>query len=71
MGELFAVRARAKGMIGGGSALAGRDPEAPPIDARGRWHVGPIRAVVQSADHVGHLRQSGMGDPHQCGRASP
>ncbi|MGO4462735.1 hypothetical protein AB4039_36440 [Streptomyces sp. M-16] len=52
-------------MIGGGAALAGRDPDALLIDARGRWHVDPIRAIVQSADQVRHLRQSGMGDPYQ------
>ncbi|MEU5811522.1 hypothetical protein [Streptomyces sp. NPDC047718] len=52
-------------MIGGGAALAGRDPDALLIDARGRWHVDPIVAIVQSADQVRHLRQSGMGDPYQ------
>ncbi|MCX5374956.1 hypothetical protein [Streptomyces sp. NBC_00091] len=52
-------------MIGGGAALAGRDPGALLVDARGRWHVDPITAIVQSADQVRHLRQSGMGDPYQ------
>ncbi|MFJ8162135.1 hypothetical protein ACIRBY_14550 [Streptomyces sp. NPDC096136] len=52
-------------MIGGGAALAGRDPGALLVDARGRWHVDPIVAIVQSADQVRHLRQSGMGDPYQ------
>lgn len=52
-------------MIGGGAALAGRDPGALLVDARGRWHVDPIEAIVQSADQVRHLRQSGMGDPYQ------
>lgn len=52
-------------MIGGGAALAGRDPDVLLVDARGRWHVDPIEAIVQSADQVRHLRQSGMGDPYQ------
>ncbi|GHG50277.1 hypothetical protein [Streptomyces griseocarneus] len=52
-------------MIGGGAALAGRDPDVLLIDARGRWHVDPIKAIVQSADQVRHLRESGMGDPYQ------
>ncbi|MFD3871497.1 hypothetical protein [Streptomyces sp. NPDC058623] len=52
-------------MIGGGAALAGRDPDALLVDARGRWHVDPITAIVQSADQVRHLRQSGFGDPYQ------
>ncbi|MFD0375704.1 hypothetical protein [Streptomyces sp. NPDC127112] len=52
-------------MIGGGAALAGRDPSALLVDARGRWHVDPIVAIVQSADQVRHLRQSGLGDPYQ------
>ncbi|MFJ2566574.1 hypothetical protein ACIO02_27195 [Streptomyces sp. NPDC087568] len=52
-------------MIGGGAALAGRDPNVLLVDARGRWHVDPIKAIVQSADQVRHLRQSGMGDPYQ------
>ncbi|MFJ6742827.1 hypothetical protein ACIQOU_28540 [Streptomyces sp. NPDC091279] len=52
-------------MIGGGAALTGRDPNALLVDARGRWHVDPIEAIVQSADQVRHLRQSGMGDPYQ------
>ncbi|MCX4545802.1 hypothetical protein [Streptomyces sp. NBC_01565] len=52
-------------MIGGGAALAGRDPDVLLVDARGRWHVDPIRAIVQSADQVRHLRQSGLGDPYQ------
>lgn len=52
-------------MIGGGAALAGRDPDMLLIDARGCWHVDPIEAIVQSADQVRHLRQSGMGDPYQ------
>ncbi|MEX2985631.1 hypothetical protein [Streptomyces sp. C36] len=52
-------------MIGGGAALAGRDPDVLLVDARGRWHVDPIKAIVQSADQVRHLRQSGMGDPYQ------
>ncbi|CAL9672746.1 hypothetical protein SUDANB176_07528 (plasmid) [Streptomyces sp. enrichment culture] len=52
-------------MIGGGAALAGRDPNVLLVDARGRWHVDPIEAIVQSADQVRHLRQSGMGDPYQ------
>ncbi|MGQ4382597.1 hypothetical protein [Streptomyces sp. SAS_270] len=52
-------------MIGGGAALAGRDPFVTLVDARGRWHVDPIEAIVQSADQVRHLRESGMGDPYQ------
>jgi hypothetical protein len=52
-------------MIGGGASLAGRDPDVLLVDARGRWHVDPIEAIVQSADQVRHLRQSGMGDPYQ------
>ncbi|MFD4564678.1 hypothetical protein ACFWOX_09715 [Streptomyces sp. NPDC058467] len=52
-------------MIGGGAALAGRDPDVLLVDGRGRWHVDPIEAIVQSADQVRHLRQSGMGDPYQ------
>ncbi|MET7700997.1 hypothetical protein [Streptomyces sp. NPDC005485] len=52
-------------MIGGGAALAGRDPFVTLVDARGRWHVDPIEAIVQSADQVRHLRESRMGDPYQ------
>ncbi|MFF6998032.1 hypothetical protein ACFY93_24145 [Streptomyces sp. NPDC008313] len=52
-------------MIGGGASLAGRDPDVLLVDARGRWHVDPIEAIVQSADQVRHLRESGMGDPYQ------
>lgn len=52
-------------MIGGGAALAGRDPGMLLVDGRGRWHVDPIEAIVQSADQVRHIRQSGMGDPYQ------
>jgi hypothetical protein len=52
-------------MIGGGAALAARSPDMLLVDARGRWHVDPIEAIVQSADQVRHLRQSGMGDPYQ------
>jgi hypothetical protein len=52
-------------MIGGGAALAGRDPNALLIDGRGRWHIDPIPSIVQSADQVQHLYESGLGDPHQ------
>jgi hypothetical protein len=52
-------------MIGGGAALAGRDPEVLLVDGRGRWHVDPIPGIVQSADQVRHLYDSGLGDPHQ------
>ncbi|NEA32309.1 hypothetical protein [Streptomyces sp. SID13031] len=51
-------------MIGGGAALAGRDPDLLVVDGRGRWHVDPIPGIVQSADQVRHLAESGMGDPY-------
>jgi hypothetical protein len=50
-------------MIGGGAALAGRDPDVLLIDSRGRWHVDPIKGIVQSADQVRHLREAGW-DPY-------
>ncbi|MFL1376280.1 hypothetical protein, partial [Nocardiopsis protaetiae] len=50
-------------MIGGGAALAGRSPDQLVVDGRGRWHVDPIRAIVQSAEQVRHLPKSGLGDP--------
>ncbi|MEU4394665.1 hypothetical protein [Kribbella sp. NPDC023855] len=52
-------------MIGGGAALAGRDPDVLVVDGRGRWHVDPIPGIVQSVDQVRHLAESGMGDPYQ------
>jgi hypothetical protein len=56
---------RRKLMIGGGAALAGRDPDMLVVDSRGRWHVDPITAIVQSADQVRHLGPTGFGDPYQ------
>ncbi len=56
---------RRKLMIGGGGALAGRDPDMLVVDSRGRWHVDPITAIVQSADQVRHLGPTGFGDPYQ------
>ncbi len=56
-------------MIGGGAALAGRDPDILVVDARGRWHVDPIKGIVQSADQARHIAESGLGDPYQF--ASP
>ncbi|MEU7207412.1 hypothetical protein AB0B06_03315 [Streptomyces sp. NPDC044989] len=53
-------------MIGGGAALAGRDPDVLLVDSRGRWHVDPIKGIVQSADQVRHLREVGW-DPYQFG----
>ncbi|MEV5435304.1 hypothetical protein AB0K80_04620 [Streptomyces sp. NPDC052682] len=53
-------------MIGGGASLAGRDPDVLLVDARGRWHVDPIKGIVQSADQVRHLREVGW-DPYQFG----
>lgn len=52
-------------MIGGGAALQGRDASTLVVNARGRWHVDPITAIVQSADQVRHLYTSGIGDPYQ------
>lgn len=52
-------------MIGGGAALTGRDPNVLLVDACGRWHIDPAEAIVQSAEQVRHLRQSGLGDPYQ------
>ena len=52
-------------MIGGGAALAGRDPDVLVVDGRGRWHVDPIPGIVQSVDQVRLLADSGMGDPYQ------
>ncbi len=52
-------------MIGGGAALQGRDASTLVVNARGRWHVDPIEAIVQSADQVRHLYTSGIGDPYQ------
>ncbi|MFE9660130.1 hypothetical protein [Streptomyces sp. NPDC005955] len=51
-------------MIGGGASLAGRDPDVLLVDSRGRWHVDPIKGIVQSADQVRHLREAGW-DPYQ------
>lgn len=53
-------------MIGGGGSLAGRDPDVLLVDARGRWHVDPIKGIVQSADQVRHLREVGW-NPYQFG----
>ncbi|GAB2945393.1 hypothetical protein [Streptomyces heilongjiangensis] len=53
-------------MIGGGAALAGRDPDALLVDSRGRWHVDPIKGIVQSADQVRHLREVGW-NPYEFG----
>ncbi|MDX3690709.1 hypothetical protein PV726_10325 [Streptomyces europaeiscabiei] len=53
-------------MIGGGASLAGRDPDVLLVDARGRWHVDPIKGIVQSADQVRHLREVGW-NPYQFG----
>ncbi|MFE6303628.1 hypothetical protein [Nocardiopsis sp. NPDC057823] len=50
-------------MIGGGAALAGRSPDQLVVDGKGRWHVDPIRGIVQSAEQVRHLPKSGLGDP--------
>ncbi|WP_431871820.1 hypothetical protein [Nocardiopsis eucommiae] len=52
-------------MVGGGAALAARDPDRLLVDGRGRWHVDPIQRIVQTADHMDHLRTTGMGDPYQ------
>ncbi|WP_431679088.1 hypothetical protein [Kitasatospora sp. KL5] len=51
-------------MIGGGAALAGRDPDILVVDARGRWHLDPIRGIAQSADQVRGTFESGIGDPY-------
>ncbi|MCP3766784.1 hypothetical protein NLY10_08765 [Streptomyces sp. MAR25Y5] len=53
-------------MIGGGASLAGRDPDVLLVDSRGRWHVDPIKGIVQSADQVRHLREVGW-DPYRFG----
>ncbi|MFF4347792.1 hypothetical protein [Streptomyces sp. NPDC001530] len=53
-------------MIGGGASLAGRDPDVLLVDSRGRWHVDPIKGIVQSADQVRHLTEVGW-DPYQFG----
>ncbi|MFF6781840.1 hypothetical protein [Streptomyces sp. NPDC012510] len=53
-------------MIGGGASLAGRDPDVLLVDSRGRWHVDPIKGIVQSADQVRHLREVGW-NPYQFG----
>lgn len=52
-------------MIGAGAAIAARDPDRLVIDSRQRWHIDPIRSIIQSADQVSHLSDSGMGDPYQ------
>lgn len=52
-------------MLGGGATLAGRDPDVLLVDSVGRWHVDPIPGIVQSADQVRHLYESGFGDPYQ------
>lgn len=56
---------RCKVMIGGGAALTGREADALLIDGRGRWHIDPIRGIVQSADQVRHIYDSGIGDPYE------
>lgn len=57
--------ARRKVMIGGGASLVARGDDTLLINARGRWHLDPISAIVQSADLVRHLYDSGVGDPYQ------
>jgi hypothetical protein len=52
-------------MLGAGAAIAARDPDRLVIDSRQRWHIDPIRSIIQSADQVSHLSDSGMGDPYQ------
>ncbi|WP_329538418.1 hypothetical protein OG568_60100 (plasmid) [Streptomyces sp. NBC_01450] len=54
-----------KVIIGGGASLAGRDPEALLIDARGRWHLDPGEGIFQSADQVRDTRAIGLGYSHQ------
>ena len=63
-GAPIGVLPRRKVMIGGGAALTGRDADALLIDGRGRWHLDPIRGIVQSADQVRHIYNSGIGDPY-------
>ena len=52
-------------VIGGGASLAGRDPDALLIDARGRWHLDPGEGLVQSADQTRGMPAAGLGDAHQ------
>ncbi|GHH90870.1 hypothetical protein GCM10017779_13270 [Streptomyces capillispiralis] len=54
-----------KVIIGGGASLAGRDPDALLIDARGRWHLDPGEGLFQSADQVRDTRAVGLGYSHQ------
>ncbi|MCX4564332.1 hypothetical protein OHA02_50205 [Streptomyces phaeochromogenes] len=54
-----------KVIIGGGASLAGRDPDALLIDARGRWHLDPGEGIFQSADQVRDTRAVGLGHSHQ------
>ncbi|MFI5776862.1 LuxR C-terminal-related transcriptional regulator [Nocardia sp. NPDC051570] len=51
--------------VGGGAALAARDPAALLIDDRGRWQADPGDRIAQTADQLRNLRQTGLGDPYQ------
>ena len=51
-------------MIGGGAALAGRDPRMLVIDARQGWHVATLWALGQTTDQLGPMAATGFGNPH-------
>lgn len=59
---------RVRLMIGGGAALTARPEGAVLVDDRQRWHVDPLRALVQSTDQMRHLHESGLGDPYEFAR---
>ncbi|WP_371405020.1 hypothetical protein OHA10_05060 [Kribbella sp. NBC_00662] len=59
---------RVRLMIGGGAALTARPEATVLVDDRQRWHVDPLRALVQSTDQMRHLHESGLGDPYEFAR---
>jgi hypothetical protein len=59
---------RVRLMVGGGAALTARESNMVVVDDRQRWHVDPIRELVQSTDQMRHLHDSGLGDPYAYAR---
>jgi hypothetical protein len=51
--------------IGGGAALAARDPNALLVDARGRWQADASDRIAQTANQLKGLKDAGIGDPFQ------
>jgi hypothetical protein len=51
--------------VGGGAALAARDPAALFVDGRGRWHADASDHIAQTANQLRSLKAAGIGDPFQ------